>query len=153
MGKMEGRVRTETSQGQAEKGHRSPSDERSRKEEIVGTHEGALGRKAKGKKHRYVIGCIPRVFSNVFLFLQKTREWRDEWPVCGSRAFVRREGTHVDALGSCRQPLDPVAETTRFSLRIPDALRARQPGPPHLPYQHDGHAYAESPSGPAGQPV
>ena len=44
MGKMEGQVRAEASQVHAEKDRRSASDERSREEEIVSTHEGALGR-------------------------------------------------------------------------------------------------------------
>ena len=43
MGKMEGKVRTEARQDYAEKDRRSPSDERSREEEVVSTHEGALG--------------------------------------------------------------------------------------------------------------
>ena len=52
--------------------------------------------------------------TDVFLILRKTREWRDERPTCSTRAFVRRESTHVDALRPHRQSLDHVAETTRF---------------------------------------
>jgi len=48
MGQMERKVRTEASQGNAQEDRRSPSDERSREKEIVSTHEGALGHKAKG---------------------------------------------------------------------------------------------------------
>ena len=48
MGKMEGKVLAEASQGYAYEDSRSPSDERSGEKEIVSTHEGALGRKAKG---------------------------------------------------------------------------------------------------------
>ena len=64
------------------------------------------------------------VINNVFIILRKTRKWRDKWSIRSSRAFVRRTSTHVDALGPNRQSLDPVTETTRFPLRIIDALCA-----------------------------
>src|ERR1035437_1989600 len=112
MGKMEGQVHTETSQVHAEKDRRSTSDERSREEEIVSTHEGALGREERGES------------ISVFLILRKTREWRHKWSICSSRAFVRRTSAHVDALGPHRESLDPVTETTRFPIRIIDAVCA-----------------------------
>src|SRR5271166_416229 len=130
MGKMEGKVRTEARQDYAEEDHRSPSDERSREEEVVSTHEGALGREERVES------------ISVFLILRKTREWRHKWPTCSARAFVRRASTHVDAFGSNRQSLDPVTETARFPLRIIDALCAGRPGSSSFPYQHNGHAYA-----------
>src|SRR5271166_6693289 len=132
MGKMEGKVRTEARQDYAEEDHRSPSDERSREKEIVSTHEGALGREERVES------------ISVFLILRKTREWGDEWPVCSSRAFVRRASTHVNAFGPNRDSLDPVPETTRLPLRIIDAFCAGRSGSSHFPCQHDGHAYAES---------
>ena len=56
-------------------------------------------------------------------FLRKTRKWRDERSACSTRAFVCREGSHVDALGPYRQPVDHFEEAARISLRVPDALR------------------------------
>src|SRR5271165_3090649 len=94
-----------------------------------------------------------RVLSNVFLILRKTREWCDEWPVCRSRAFVRRASTHVNAFGPNRDSLDPVPETTRLPLRIIDAFCAGRSGSSHFPCQHNGHAYAESAGGSTRQPV
>ena len=114
MGKMAGKVLAEASQGHAYEDRRSPSDERSREEEVVSTHEGALGREERSES------------ISVFLVLRKTRERRYNWAIYSSRAFVRRASTHVDAFGPHRQSLDPVTETTRFPLRIVDAFCARR---------------------------
>ena len=43
-----------------------------------------------------VIKILP---DHVFLIVRKTRRWLCEWSGCSSRAFFRRESTHVDARG------------------------------------------------------
>jgi len=55
MGKMAGKVLAEASQGHAYEDRRSPSDERSREEEVVSTHEGALGREEEVRLARFYV--------------------------------------------------------------------------------------------------
>lgn len=63
MGKMEGKVCTEASQTRPCKDRRSPSDECSRKEEIVSVDEGAVGREEKesgiGRGHACPVVALP----------------------------------------------------------------------------------------------
>jgi hypothetical protein len=81
---MEGKVRSEEVQ--------KPSSNECRcQKEVVGVDEGALGSEEKGEGLVLIAG---RAINDVFLIRRKTRERCDEWPVCNTRAFVRRASTH-----------------------------------------------------------
>jgi len=121
MGKVEGKVCSQ-------EGQRSSSNECRCQEEVVCVNEGALGREAKGESiiesqnvaiRRLVEEdlplSIPQEGNNhdVFFVLRKTREWRHEWSVCSSRAFVSRAGTDVDVFGPPRQTVRSVPDENR----------------------------------------